>query len=174
MEEVASKRVNKYRLSPEAKGLLERGAITSKTRLVAFDPLTKVYRDYVFQSVFLREAKRASRYKTNTSVVKVEVENWSSCRQRLGVEGCSLILRRLAEIIKGNLREVDFISRVGDSFIILLPNTGETGVKRVVQKLSTVISAFLEAGDLKVKPEVDIKSITYHPNDIKDIEYPKI
>jgi GGDEF domain-containing protein len=90
------------------------------------------------------------------------------------VEGCSLILRRLAEIIKGNLREVDFTARARDSFVILLPHTGEAGAKKVIQKLSTTITSFLQSSDLRVKPEVNIKSIIYHPDNIKGIEYPEI
>lgn len=83
MNEVTSKRINKYRLSPEAKVLLEQGIISSQVKLAALDPLTKVYREYVFRNVFLREAKRAVRYRTDTSVIKVEVENCQSVVKNL-------------------------------------------------------------------------------------------
>ena len=99
-------------------------AIDSLVKCSVLDALTNVYNKMYFQHRIEDEIKRSVRYKREFCCVIVDVDHFKQLNERLGYVTGDRILRRIAEILDGNIRGADILCRYGgDKFGWLLPET---------------------------------------------------
>jgi len=88
------------------------------------DELTGLYNKRFFQEAFYREVQRAKRYRADLSLMFVDIDNFKKWNDLKGHPFGDEILRRVADIIKEYMREVDYPCRFGgDEFVVILPET---------------------------------------------------
>jgi len=100
--------------------------------------------DYVTGAVSVRhfyelariEISRFRRYKHPFSLVYFDLDNFKAINDRLGHITGDKLLRVLTENIQNQIRPTDILARLGgDEFVLLLPETGEEDVKKVISRI---------------------------------------
>ncbi len=113
-------------------------------QLVITDPLTGCYNRRFFLEIMNREVQRRSRYNTPLSVLFVDVDRFKAVNDTLGHEAGDAALRRVADFLRANVREADFLFRWGGDEFLLLLTCGELEALRKGQDLQR---AFADAID---------------------------
>ncbi|EKD88486.1 MAG: diguanylate cyclase [uncultured bacterium] len=105
-------------------------------RLAIMDPLTEIYNRRVFFDVANREIVRSIRYHNPFSVVMIDLDRLKQVNDNYGHPAGDAILKEAVKVIRANLREIDTFARYGgDEFILLLPETGLVGGKKVANRI---------------------------------------
>lgn len=122
---ILERALERRRLLMENKRLFE-----EVRRLAVRDPLTDLYNRRHMESVLDVELVRVRRYGRKLSTIMIDVDNLKGLNDRYGHPAGDKVLRRLAEVIRDNIRASDVPVRLGgDEFIVLLP---ETGIERAI------------------------------------------
>lgn len=90
------------------------------------------------------ELKRSQRSKVYFSIVFFDIDDFSELNQAIGYSTGDSVLEELVNLIEQDVRTIDIVGRwSGDEFIVLCPNTNESGAKEVVNKLKETIETHL-------------------------------
>ena len=111
-------------------------------QLVITDPLTGCHNRRFFHAVIGRELQRRRRYDTPLSVLFVDVDRFKAINDTLGHEVGDAVLQRVADFLRRNVREADYLFRWGgDEFLVLIAcSAGEAD-----RKASELQHAFAES-----------------------------
>jgi len=92
--------------------------------MAAKDALTSLSNRYDFESKLLVECARAVRFNEPLALVALDLDSFKPVNDLNGHAEGDLVLKKVANIITSNIREIDLSARWGgDEFMILLPNT---------------------------------------------------
>ncbi len=106
------------------------------THLANTDELTGLKNRRYFFERSEQEIKRSDRYNMPMSLIIMDIDRFKSINDTYGHEAGDLVLKKLAEILKGVLREQDLASRHGgEEFTILLPHTEKLTASNVAERL---------------------------------------
>lgn len=84
----------------------------------------------------LREIDRAVRNHSPLSVLMVDIDNFKQLNDRFGHATGDQVLKRIAEVIRHELRHQDLPARYGgEEFAVLLPDTPVEGAAQLAEKL---------------------------------------
>jgi diguanylate cyclase (GGDEF)-like protein len=87
------------------------------------DGLTDLYNHRHFHERISEEFKRAKRYKLPLCCVLIDLDHFKNVNDTYGHQAGDKILKSLAEIVVGNIREVDIAARYGgEEFALILPH----------------------------------------------------
>jgi diguanylate cyclase (GGDEF)-like protein/PAS domain S-box-containing protein len=116
---------------------LENARLYSETQLKAdTDELTGLKNRRSFFEMGSREIERAIRFKHYLSALMIDLDNFKDINDNFGHPVGDRLLKELAEVFKGKLRNVDLIARYGgDEFIVLLPENDITAAKDVADRI---------------------------------------
>lgn len=105
------------------------------------DYLTKLpNRRYFFESAET-EISRHNRYKDELSLIMFDIDHFKRINDEFGHSVGDLVLQKIADICRVELREIDIIGRIGgEEFAILLPQTNTQEAKTVAERLRIAIS----------------------------------
>ena len=129
----------------ETRSRFEKMAITDK--------LTGLYNRYKFYQVANQEFNRAKRHNRPLSLILFDIDWFKKINDTYGHDVGDLVLRRIAKLLRTNLRKYDLVFRWGgEEFIILAPETDAKGAMRIAEKIRTLIAshAFEGAGNVTV------------------------
>jgi diguanylate cyclase (GGDEF)-like protein len=99
--------------------------------MVITDPLTGCRNRRFFDEVIGRELQRHRRYETPLSLLFVDVDNFKAVNDTLGHDAGDRVLRHVADFLRRNIREADYVFRWGgDEFIALLSCTEDEALRR--------------------------------------------
>jgi diguanylate cyclase (GGDEF)-like protein len=94
-------------------------------RFADTDSLTGLANGRKFYEVLQAEALRVKRYLHPFTIVYVDVDDFKRVNDRFGHAAGDIVLREVADIIRGGTRSSDTIARLGgDEFVGLFPETG--------------------------------------------------
>jgi diguanylate cyclase (GGDEF)-like protein len=110
-------------------------------RQAHFDYLTGVdNRGYFMQQAEL-ELSRTKRYGASLSMFMMDIDYFKQINDRHGHKIGDHVLKKLAEVCRETLREVDIVGRVGgEEFAILLPETDRVEAIEVAERLRVAIA----------------------------------
>lgn len=92
--------------------------------LAITDGLTKLHNRRYFQERINEEWARASRYKQVFTVIIMDIDHFKKFNDTYGHAAGDKVLKRVAKVLRGALRNVDVLARYGgEEFIVLLPQT---------------------------------------------------
>ncbi|MCX6136295.1 MAG: sensor domain-containing diguanylate cyclase [Ignavibacteriales bacterium] len=109
-------------------------------RLNPYDNETGLLKYHTFFDKFEEVLERASASEEPFGLLLMDVDNYKEIARLNGHDTAKMVLREIADIVRGSLRPIDFGGRYGfDEFIVLLENSDAHGAvaeaKRIAKKI---------------------------------------
>jgi len=122
------------------------------------DPLTGLANESYTMMKIDEEAKRASRYKQDLSLVVAQIDNHAELVERMGQGGADEAALDIAGVFLCESRDIDIAGRAGTSrFLLLLPNTPSEGAQVVADRFrESLAHRQLKGDDGVVEIEVSL------------------
>lgn len=153
---------------------IERARLYEKAqRESIFDSLTALHTRKYFIESSSREYHKAERYKGLFSIIMIDIDHFKYFNDTYGHILGDEILKKIAPILKSNVRQSDIVSRYGgEEFTILLPGTDKEGATQTAEKLRTVVEKELvmKAGVDNMEKVTITAGIASYPEDGKTVE----
>jgi two-component system cell cycle response regulator len=106
------------------------------------DGLTRLHNHRFFQDYLTKEVKRADRTAEPLALILIDIDHFKRWNDRLGHSGGDEILRRVANVMNGVIRETDLLARYGgEEFALLATNTEVEGAVQLAEKIRAAIAA---------------------------------
>ena len=130
------------------------------------DGLTGVYNYRYLRSALDREVARAKRFREDFGIIMLDVDHLKEYNDIHGHLQGSEVLRRLAQVILGELRASDILSKYGgDEFVVILPQTRRDGAVILAERMRAAVSAYEFPGDGQGKRITTSMGIAQFPDD---------
>lgn len=111
---------------------------------VSIDFKTGLISELHFKRILGLEWKRAQRHQNPLSLLLIDVDNFKGVNDSTEYAFGDEVLRRVAEALKGNVRETDFAARFGgDEFCVLLPQTSPAEAVQTALRIRQRISGMV-------------------------------
>lgn len=135
LENVKSRLVN---VETEADQLRTR--LKSKHQQSIIDPLTGAHNRLAYDERVGAEVARWKRYGNSLAIAVLDVDHFKKINDHYGHKAGDKALKLIAQVLKENLRETDFLARYGgEEFTVLITETPEDGVAGVTEKLRKAV-----------------------------------
>jgi len=135
-------------------------------KLTLLDPLTELLNRRGLQQALTREVQRIERESTKTLVMLIDVDDFKRVNDTLGHAVGDIALKEIAHRLRGCVRGVDYVCRVGgDEFLLLLPNSNPLEVVRIAERARVSIATMIiqhSTGTLRLTASVG--AMTLHPD----------
>jgi diguanylate cyclase (GGDEF)-like protein len=113
--------------------------LAERERLAAIDGLTGLANRREFDQVLAREVNRAERTREPLSLVVFDLDHFKLINDTRGHLGGDQVLRSVAEVLAGAVREMDLVARYGgEEFACILPRCDQHDAIRVVERITTM------------------------------------
>lgn len=130
--------------------------------LAQYDSLTKLLNRRAFNEMFNQFFALSKRNDADLSLLFFDIDNFKKINDSLGHHTGDEILKRIAELLKLNIRESDLIARWGgEEFIIALINSNEKDAEIIAEKLRVTFEDDSKLLDLAKFPVTASFGITY-------------
>ena len=144
-------------------------ALVREKRLSRSDPLTGVWNSRAFREMMGAELARCRRYGRPVSVAFIDVDDFKRVNDLLGHGAGDLVLQSICGAMRGCLREVDVVARIGgDEFGVLMPETGPDEAASAVRKIIARAAEIVEGDGWPVTLSVGVASYAAAPADVDD------
>lgn len=121
-------------------------------KLSVTDGLTGLFNHRHFWNLMNTELTRVNLHRGHLGLTILDLDDFKRVNDKFGHAVGDLLLQTVATVVKDTVRDTDIVARYGgEEFAILLPDTDESGVQQVAEK----IRASIEAVRFNV-PETDI------------------
>ena len=111
-------------------------AISASQEAATVDRLTGVTSRATLLGALISEVERAGRYERPLTVAFVDIDHFKSVNDTYGHAAGDVVLRGVAQALKGNLRGTDIIGRYGgEEFMLILPETAVEDAATLAEKL---------------------------------------
>jgi diguanylate cyclase len=146
------KRLREQVRASEAEAEQLRVALREQRIRATTDALTQLPNRHAYHDRLHQEYARWRRYRGKLSLVLCDIDFFKQVNDQHGHAGGDVVLKHLANIIRGGLRESDFAARFGgEEFVLLMPETNLVEATKAVNKL---------------RQRVASQSVTYEHNNI--------
>lgn len=139
---------------------------------VSVDFKTGLLSERYFRRVLAVEFKRAQRHQNPMALLLCDVDNFKRINDTTEYAFGDLVLTRVADALKQNVRDIDYPARMGgDEFVVLLPNTSaaqavQTAL-RIRQRISGVV---VQDGDYQTQVSLSIGIEAYDGRSQRDMD----
>lgn len=104
--------------------------------IATLDMKTRLFNHGFFQNRLIEEIERAERYKTDLTLMILDLDHFKRVNDTYGHVTGDEVLIKIAETIKNQVRECDIPARFGgEEFTVILPETDTTGSLIVAERL---------------------------------------
>ncbi len=104
------------------------------------DSLTGLYNRRHFEQALGMEVERHRRYGQDMSLLMLDIDHFKNINDTWGHQAGDAVLRGVAELIGGTIRQADYCARYGgEEFVILLPHTGLDSAYTLANRLRRII-----------------------------------
>ena len=152
-------------LSAQIAIAIDNARLYAETKTLSLtDPLTTLSNRRSFDIFIDAEIKRAERYRRTFVVMMIDFDNFKDYNDRYGHSAGDTVLQKFSRIMKGIIRDVDFICRYGgDEFVSVLPETDASYALDVAERMRKKIAA------QKIQPKITLSiGIASFPHDARD------
>jgi diguanylate cyclase (GGDEF)-like protein len=105
------------------------------------DELTRLHNHRFFQEHLPREIKRSERTQEPLSLVLIDIDDFKTLNDRFGHAVGDAVLRKVADVMHGAIREMDLLARYGgEEFALLAANTTLDGCVVLAEKIRLAVS----------------------------------
>lgn len=110
--------------SMESEGEQLRRRLQEKHEQAVHDPLTGLYNRLAYDERMTQELARWKRYNQPLVLMVIDVDHFKQVNDRYGHKAGDKALTLIADQLRNNLRESDFLARFGgEEFVVLMPGT---------------------------------------------------
>jgi len=110
------------------------------TQMNKIDALTTIYNRRYLMEIFESEFEKAERYNYPLSMMILDLDRFKQINDYFGHQVGDKVLRKVADLIRSNVRKGDIVARFGgEEFIVIAPCTELNGVNELANKVRTVI-----------------------------------
>lgn len=107
------------------------------------DPMTGLPNARSLQIQFEKEIARASRGSSSFQLLMLDLDGFKAVNDSFGHKVGDAMLREIGKVIRGQLRDYDFLARYGgDEFVALIPDTGTDGVLELCDRIERSVTDF--------------------------------
>ncbi len=100
------------------------------------DELTGLYNYRYFLTALKKEEDRAGRYSSPFSLLMLDVDDFKDFNDKHGHLAGNEALKKVAQILRDNVRGVDIVSRYGgEEFAAILPETNKAGALTIAERI---------------------------------------
>ena len=116
---------------------IENAQLFDKVQSMAItDPLTGLSNRRKFYENASLEFDQSRRYDRPLSVIMMDIDHFKRVNDTYGHAVGDQVLQGLAQLVKSNLRQVDFLARYGgEEFVIMMPETGLEEAMMIAERL---------------------------------------
>ena len=143
-------------------------------REAMFDHLTALYTRRFFHEACYRKHCEAERYGKKFSIIIGDIDHFKYFNDIYGHGLGDEILKKLAYLLKSNVRQGDVVCRYGgEEFAILLPETDKKDATTIAEKLRTLVGNKLIISEARSDKGVRIAitfGVSTYPEDGKTVE----
>ena len=112
-------------------------------RLLLFDALTNVFNRRTLESRLSLELKRVNRYQQPVTIIMADLDHFKQVNDTYGHDYGDQVLITVASLFKEELRDTDFVGRVGgEEFVLVLPNTDKEAGLFVANRMRYRVEAY--------------------------------
>jgi len=133
-------------------------------RLASTDPLTNLPNRRFFEEYAKIELERLRRFQGAMSVLMLDLDRFKLVNDTYGHLAGDAVLKTVANRCKTAIRPSDLFARFGgEEFVMLLPETDESGAIVLAKKLCLMIESLkikTDAGTLRVTGSIGVTSVT--------------
>lgn len=123
---------------------------------VSVDFKTGLTSELYMKRIMGLEWKRAQRHQNPLSLLLIDVDNFKEVNDSTEYAFGDQVLRRVADALKGNIRETDFAARFGgDEFCILLPQTSPAEAVQTALRIRKRVSG-MSVSDASYQRQVTV------------------
>ncbi|MGA1844300.1 MAG: diguanylate cyclase [bacterium] len=109
-------------------------------RLINLDAFTNLYNREYFDRNLNKILKMSSRYRHRVSLVLFDIDFFKTFNDTYGHQVGDYVLKEVAMMIRGGLREVDIVARYGgDEFVAILPETPKKNALIAVERIKKAL-----------------------------------
>lgn len=106
------------------------------------DPLTKLRNRRAFEKILEGETVRFERYGHRLAMLVLDLDHFKAVNDTFGHEAGDEVLRHVARVISGSVRDVDTAARIGgEEFVVLLPETAMPAAVDVAERIRAAVAA---------------------------------
>lgn len=143
--------INKDELNIRVKNMVKIREMRDVIKLISTtDDLTGLHNRKYLQDRLEGELSRAKRYGVKLSCVLFDLDFFKVVNDIYGYDWGDILLKRVAEMLKGLIRKEDILVRYGDEeFVVILPNTPEENAYLFAERFRRDIEKmeFIPAGE---------------------------
>lgn len=108
------------------------------------DPLTGLHNVRYLCGCVEQEFARARRVGGEFSIVAIDLDNFKSVNDHMGHQAGDSVLRDVAQILAGGVREYDSIVRYGgDEFVAVLSDAGAEAARESIERLERMVEEYV-------------------------------
>ncbi len=134
-------RLNQRVREMEKEGESLRQRLREKHEQAVRDPLTGLYNRLAYDERIVQEFARAKRYRQPLSLAVLDIDRFKRINDSYGHKAGDKALKIIADRVRNNLRETDFLARYGgEEFVIVMPETCLSDGLVAVEKLRKDVS----------------------------------
>ena len=134
------------------------------------DFLTEIPNRRFFYDEALKEISRARRFKTPLTIAYMDIDDFKDINDSFGHDTGDVILRIIAQAIKGIIRTTDLVARLGgDEFVVLMGGVGEDNAKTAIGKVHTRLTELAETNNYHVTFSIGVVSYDAPPRGVAEM-----
>ncbi|MDJ0621604.1 MAG: GGDEF domain-containing protein [Desulfocapsaceae bacterium] len=136
-------------------------------KLISRDGLTGLYNHLHFQETLEKEIARSRRYGAPLSLIMLDIDFFKKINDNFGHASGDLVLKNIGRVIRGAVRSSDIVARYGgEEFAVILPETGETGLRVFAERLRRSIEkTSMEIGKEQINVTISAGGATLTPGE---------
>ncbi|MDX8396160.1 MAG: diguanylate cyclase [Mariprofundaceae bacterium] len=121
--------------------ITERKELTAKLeKMATTDALTGLYNRGYFNTKIDQEFKRAQRYKSELSLMIMDLDHFKSVNDDYGHPAGDAVLIACAQILTQSVRDIDIVARYGgEEFVIIMPETAIESAQVIAERIRQAI-----------------------------------
>jgi diguanylate cyclase (GGDEF)-like protein len=137
-------------------------------KLSVTDGLTGLFNHRHFWNLMNTEMTTVAQKNGQLALVLVDLDDFKRVNDKFGHSVGDVLLKTIADVLSDTVRDTDIVARYGgEEFAILLPDTDESGVQNVAEKLRAAVETIrfnVPDTDIVLKVTVSIGVSAFHGN----------